>query len=133
MFTNSGSTPVMNRRMNETMLVNQSMNPNMNHTMNPNMNQTMNPNNLNSTHLVHRNVKQLQMNHTIAAGPTSRSGTLPVQADSPSPGTQSSASQINSACAPSAPRTLPRPIIAPNRTLFDKLLDFMIGEGPNNR
>jgi hypothetical protein len=28
---------------------------------------------------------------------------------------------------------LPRPIIAPNRTFFDKLLDFVIGEGPNNR
>lgn len=28
---------------------------------------------------------------------------------------------------------LPRPIIAPNRTYFDKLLDFLVGEGPNNR
>jgi hypothetical protein len=28
---------------------------------------------------------------------------------------------------------LPRPVIAPNRTFFDKLLDFVIGEGPNNR
>jgi hypothetical protein len=34
----------------------------------------------------------------------------------------------------SQPRTLlPRPIINPNRSIFDKLLDFMIGEGPNNR
>lgn len=28
---------------------------------------------------------------------------------------------------------LPRPIINPNRTFLDKILDFMIGEGPNNR
>lgn len=28
---------------------------------------------------------------------------------------------------------LPRPIINPNRTFFDKLLDFIVGEGPNNR
>lgn len=28
---------------------------------------------------------------------------------------------------------LPRPIINPNRTYFDKLLDFIVGEGPNNR
>lgn len=28
---------------------------------------------------------------------------------------------------------LPRPIMAPDRTFFDKLLDFVIGEGPNNR
>ncbi|CAF0948860.1 unnamed protein product [Brachionus calyciflorus] len=28
---------------------------------------------------------------------------------------------------------LPRPIITPNRTFFDKILDFIIGEGPNNR
>lgn len=28
---------------------------------------------------------------------------------------------------------LPRPIVNPNRTYFDKLLDFIVGEGPNNR
>lgn len=28
---------------------------------------------------------------------------------------------------------LPRPIINPNRTFFDKVLDFIIGEGPSNR
>jgi hypothetical protein len=28
---------------------------------------------------------------------------------------------------------LPRPIINPNRTFFDRILDFIIGEGPNNR
>ena len=28
---------------------------------------------------------------------------------------------------------LPRPIIQPNRTIFDRVLDFIIGEGPNNR
>jgi hypothetical protein len=28
---------------------------------------------------------------------------------------------------------LPRPIINPNRSILDKLLDYMIGEGPNNR
>ena len=40
-----------------------------------------------------------------------------------------------SSLAATAPaRTLlPRPIVAPNRTFFDKLLDFVIGEGPNNR
>ena len=39
-----------------------------------------------------------------------------------------------SAMSISQPRTLlPRPIINPNRSIFDKLLDFMIGEGPNNR
>ena len=134
MFPNNGSTPITNKRLNETMMANQ------------NMNQTMNLNNLNATHLVHRNVKQLQMmNQTIAVGQPTRqfnaqnaqnqssfnqpSGQLDKTA-SPGP---SSASQLNSTGAPSGPRTLPRPIIAPNRTLFDKLLDFMIGEGPNNR
>jgi len=33
----------------------------------------------------------------------------------------------------SARTLLPRPIIAPNRTFLDKILDFVIGEGPNNR
>lgn len=131
MFPNNGSTPITNKRMNETTMAIQ------------NMNQTMNPNNLNATHLVHRNVKQLQMmNQTIAVGQPTRpsnaqnqshfnqpSGHLD-QTASPGP---SSASQLNNTGAPSGPRTLPRPIIAPNRTLFDKLLDFMIGEGPNNR
>lgn len=131
LFPNNGSTPIMNKRMNETMMANQ------------NMNQTMNPNNLNATHLVHRNVKQLQMvNQTIAVGQLTRpsnaqnqshfsqpSGHLD-QTASPGP---SSASQLDNTGVPSGPRTLPRPIIAPNRTLFDKLLDFMIGEGPNNR
>jgi hypothetical protein len=28
---------------------------------------------------------------------------------------------------------LPRPIVTPNRTFFDKILDFVIGDGPNNR
>ena len=37
------------------------------------------------------------------------------------------------ALASSARTLLPRPIVAPNRTFFDKLLDFIIGEGPNNR
>jgi len=34
---------------------------------------------------------------------------------------------------PQAKALLPRPIIAPNRTIFDKILDYIIGEGPNNR
>jgi hypothetical protein len=34
---------------------------------------------------------------------------------------------------PQAKTLLPRPIIAPNRTIFDKILDYIIGEGPNNR
>ena len=39
-----------------------------------------------------------------------------------------------SALGMSQARTLlPRPIINPNRSFLDKILDFMIGEGPNNR
>ena len=37
------------------------------------------------------------------------------------------------ALASSARTLLPRPILAPHRTFFDKILDFVIGEGPNNR
>ena len=48
---------------------------------------------------------------------------------------QQPAAPPNSFVAPnSVARTLlPRPIIAPNRTFLDKLLDFVVGEGPNNR
>ena len=31
------------------------------------------------------------------------------------------------------PQTMSRPVVPLNRTIFDKVLDYMIGEGPNNR
>lgn len=130
------STPsvINNRRMqlNETAMLNSS-------------NMTMN-----GTTLVHRNVKQIQQqNMSIYQGPKpgnnlleptkSQSNLLNASTMSSSSNVQSSASNLGpSAPAPtpqvSQQRTLlPRPIIAPNRTIFDKILDFFIGEGPNNR
>lgn len=105
---------------------------------------------MNGTTLVHRNVKQIQQqNMSIYQGPKpgnnlleptkSQSNLLNASTMSSSSNVQSSASNLGpSAPAPtpqvSQQRTLlPRPIIAPNRTIFDKILDFFIGEGPNNR
>jgi hypothetical protein len=43
-------------------------------------------------------------------------------------------SKINGQFNEQAARTLiPRPFIPPNRSTIDKILDFFIGDGPNNR
>lgn len=88
--------------------------PNINETMNLNRtkyeNTSMNGNNADSSKFVQPQLPTPQFNQQAAAPP-------------------------NSFVAPnSVARTLlPRPIIAPNRTFLDKLLDFVVGEGPNNR
>ena len=50
-----------------------------------------------------------------------------------SPPTNQPAPPSSLSLASSARTMLPRPIIAPNRTFFDRLLEFIVGEGPNNR
>ena len=41
--------------------------------------------------------------------------------------------QINSSIISQARTQLPRPVMGPDRSLFDKMIDYLIGEGPNNR
>lgn len=103
------------------------------------------------TTLVHRNIKNFQQNQIIKNPNTSNlnltlnkvgsSGSMNSESKSmtqtlgsienklqqmpPQPPSITAASQVRT--------LLPRPIITPNRTLFDKILDFIIGEGPNNR
>lgn len=118
-----------NRKMNETMMMNQS---------------TLNPNNLNATQIIHRNVKQIQQQNQSMIMSQKPSGILNntnTNANFQTGSTSETISHSNvslprqvSPLAMNQPRgTLPRPIIAPNRTIFDKVLDFLIGEGPNNR
>lgn len=104
------------------------------------------------TTLVHRNVKSFQQNQmNVTKNPNTSnlnltlnrigsSGSISSESKSftqtlgpienklqkiPQPPSVTAASQVRT--------LLPRPIITPNRTLFDKILDFIIGEGPNNR
>lgn len=121
---------------------NQSVRMALNETM---MNQsTMNPNNPNSTQLVYRNIRQIQLqNQSMAMSKKSGGNLNTTNANNTFQASSISEANINS----NMPRpdqnstpgmnqargTLPRPIIAPNRTMFDKVLDFLIGEGPNNR
>ncbi len=109
---------------------------------------------MNNSTLVHRNIKQIQQqNMTLPIQPrqplnldtttnnkVSPSNLLNISSASTNaqPSTASNIAGASAAnMAPSSvsqQRTLlPRPIIAPNRTIFDKILDFLIGEGPNNR
>lgn len=93
---------------------------------------------MNNAGLVHRNVKSIQNQSMMKQQPQ-------VNLDSTSSlrqinNTVNVASSNNSqqvtqqSMGLSHARTvLPRPIIAPNRTVFDKVLDFFIGDGPNNR
>ena len=58
----------------------------------------------------------------------------PAQKEQPPTSANLAAPPSGLAAASAQVRTLlPRPIINPNRTFFDKLLDFIVGEGPNNR
>ncbi|RNA17986.1 lunapark-B isoform X1 [Brachionus plicatilis] len=106
------------------------------------------------TNLVHRNIKNIQQNQmNMSRNPlntsnlnrstnkigssgsiSSESKPIPTQTLGP---IQNQSQQIASPppiTAASQVRTLlPRPIITPNRNFFDKILDFIIGEGPNNR
>lgn len=120
------------------------------------MSKTMNTTTNANTSLVHRNVKQQQqqqqmnmtksnlditnanlnktkMNESISVSSSSAklSSQSIMQPPPPPPPHQGPPSSF--AMANSARTLLPRPIVAPNRTFFDKLLDFVIGEGPNNR
>jgi len=138
MFPNS--TPALNNtkrmQINETAMLNSSNMINANNT------------------LIHRNVKQLQQqnqsyntskasNSAVNNLDQTKSQTNQLNSSTVSnvSNIQSSGSVITGNNNQQAPTTnisqartlLPRPIIAPNRTIFDKLLDFLIGEGPNNR
>lgn len=90
-----------------------------------------NPNSSTAAGLVHRNVKNLQnqsmMKQSNALDASSRqmNNTMNVASSAQGPQTSMGLSHQRT--------LLPRPIIGPNRTFFDKVLDFLIGEGPNNR
>ncbi len=71
------------------------------------------------------NQRTSQQSTTFSASSTSNK-----PSDSSNQPTPTSGSAV---LLPQAKTLLPRPIIAPNRTLFDKILDYIIGEGPNNR
>lgn len=134
-----------------------------NKTSDPNAS-VFNPKNLNTTNLIHRNVRNIQNQQQINLQSLNKSTPnisdvnrqmLPKEIESKicnatiSSSNQTDLKQTNanqsfanqsqlppppSAMGLSQARTLlPRPIINPNRTFLDKLLDFMIGEGPNNR
>jgi hypothetical protein len=116
------------------------------------MDQSISNMRMNNTTLVHRNIKQIQQqNMTMSSQPRQ-----PNNLDTTSRASQgnllnlSTASNVqlltasNVGATPAAANVappsvsqqrtlLPRPIIAPNRTILDKILDFLIGEGPNNR
>jgi len=123
-----------------------------NNNNNNRMDQSISNMRMNNTTLVHRNIKQIQQqNMTMPSQPrqpnnldiTSRASQGNLLNLSTASNVQlSTASNVGAtpAAANVAPpsvsqqRTLlPRPIIAPNRTILDKILDFLIGEGPNNR
>ncbi len=73
------------------------------------------------------------MNRTIASSSSLNTQQMMPPPSSSQP-TSMSAPPSASAASQQQQRTLlPRPIMNPNRTFFDKVLDFIIGEGPNNR
>ena len=148
-------TPPATPSVNATMCVGSPAN-NMNETNNG-FNSKLN----NTTHLIHRNIRQIQQNQSLIGTAKSTpnivgTNTLEVKkALQSQPQSQSLASNmlnnsnlsgtntqqsmstslsVNPQYAMAQPRTvLPRPIVPANRTIFDKVLDFLIGEGPNNR
>lgn len=122
----------------------------------PLLNQTQIGQSNNGTKLVKRNIKEqmLQQNKTFTVSSPSTfssSNEHRQQLNKTSSGMETSSMSSHRQTSPplqqhvappsslgldtqSLNRTLlPRPVIAPNRTFFDKLLDFVIGEGPNNR
>jgi hypothetical protein len=70
-------------------------------------------------------VNKTNLNSTQAIGGGQQQQQMPPSAAAAAPGSAS----LNT----TARTLLPRPIINPNRTYLDKILDFIIGEGPNNR
>lgn len=70
------------------------------------------------------------MNQTISQSQQFQSQN---RADGQTPNQAPIPSALGLAASAQARTLLPRPIVAPNRSFFDKLLDFVIGEGPNNR
>lgn len=90
----------------------------LNSTVNANLNATINKGSNNSLSSVSQSSSVSQQVPTQTLGPGQQIQQAPPTA---------------LAASTQARTLLPRPIITPNRTFFDRLLDFIIGEGPNNR
>ena len=72
-------------------------------------------------------MRQQQQNMNLSEMTRTSSGNLAIR----NPVTKINGQFINNE---QAARTLiPRPFIPPNRSTIDKILDFFIGDGPNNR
>lgn len=100
----------------------QSHEQNLNTTLNPNLNATISNRPGSSASMV----SGMSQSNLV-------SQQIPTQTLGPAHQQQLAAPPLALAASIQARTILPRPISIPNRTFFDKLLDFIIGEGPNNR